>query len=120
LEKVISDANSPAWLLAAENVTRIIVLAFPLVLPLRIQDAVSKTGLVIFVMGTIIYFVTWIPLIWMPDSIWSQSSMGLLASRLTPLLPFLGIALIGRSIPYAVISVLFISLHTLHGVQNLR
>jgi hypothetical protein len=119
LEKVISDANSPPWLLAAENITRIIVFAFPLVLPLRIQDAVSKTGLVIFVIGTIIYFVTWIPLIWMPDSIWSQSAVGLLAPRLTPLLPFLGIALIGHSAPYAVFSALFISLHTWHGIQNL-
>jgi len=51
LEKVISDANSPPWLLAAENVTRIIVFTFPLVLPLQIQDAVSKTGLATFVTG---------------------------------------------------------------------
>ena len=119
MEKVISDANSPAWLLAAENITRIIVFAFPLVLPLRIQDTVSKTGLVIFVIGTIIYFVTWIPLIWMPDSIWSQSNMGLLAPRLTPLLPFLGIAMIGHSVPYAGFSILFIILHIWHGIQNL-
>ena len=119
MEKVISDANSPAWLLAAENITRIIVFAFPLVLPLRIQDTVSKTGLVIFVIGTIIYFVTWIPLIWMPDSIWSQNNMGLLAPRLTPLLPFLGIAMIGHSVPYAGFSILFIILHIWHGIQNL-
>lgn len=119
LDQVISDANSPTWLLAAENVTRIVVFAFPLLLPLRIQDNVSKTGLAIYLGGTLLYFVTWIPLIWMPDSFWSQSVAGLLAPRLTPLLPFLGIALIGHSAPYAVLSALFITLHTWHGIQNL-
>ena len=119
LVKVISDANSPIWLLAAENIVRMIVFAFPLLLPLRVQDTVSKTGLAVYLIGTLLYFITWIPLIWLPDSIWSQSAVGLLAPRLTPLLPFLGIALIGHSAPYAVVSALFIILHTWHGIQNL-
>lgn len=119
LLKVITDANSSTWLLAAENITRIIVFAFPLLLPLRFQDTISKTGLAVYLIGTLLYFITWIPLIWMPDSIWSQSAAGLLAPRLTPLLPFFGIALIGHSVPYAVLSMLFIILHTWHGVQNL-
>jgi hypothetical protein len=119
LDKVISDANSPTWLLVAENLARIVVFVFPLLLPLRLQDAVSKTGLITYLIGTLLYFITWIPLIWMPDSLWSQSAVGLLAPRLTPLLPFLGIALIGQSMPYAVLAVLFIILHTWHGIQNL-
>jgi len=119
LLKVISDANSPTWLLAAENITRMIVFVFPLLLPLRVQDTVSKIGMATYLIGMTLYFITWIPLIWMPDSIWSQSAAGLLAPRLTPLLPFLGIALIGLSAPYAVISALFIILHTWHGIQNL-
>ena len=119
LEQINSDAHSPAWLLAAENITRIIVFALPLILPLRFQDKIGKTGLAVYVVGTLIYFATWIPLVWMPDSLWSQSTVGLLAPRLTPLLSFLGIALIGRSTPYAVFSVLFIALHTWHGIQNL-
>jgi hypothetical protein len=119
LEKVVSDAYSPTWLLAAENITRIIIFAFPLLLPLQIQDGPSKMGLAIYVVGTLVYFASWLPLIWMPYSTWSQSATGLLAPRLTPLLPFLGIALIGRSTPYAVLSVFFISLHAWHGIQNL-
>ena len=119
LDKVISDANSPSWLLVAENMARIVVFAFPLLLPLRVQDAISKTGLSIYLIGTLFYFITWIPLIWMPDSLWSQSAAGLLAPRLIPLLPFLGIALIGHSMPYAVLAALFIILHTWHGLQNL-
>jgi hypothetical protein len=119
LVKVISDANSPIWLLAAENIVRMIVFAGPLLLPLRVQDTISKTGLAIYLIGTLLYFITWIPLIWMPNSLWSQSAVGVLAPRLTPFLPFLGIALIGHSAPYAVVSALFIILHTWHGIQNL-
>ena len=119
LEKVISDANSPAWLLTAENITRIIVFVFPLLLALQFRDMPGKAGLVIYVFGTLIYFASWIPLICMPTSAWSASPVGLLAPRLTPLLSFLGIALIGRSAPYAVFSVIFIALHTWHGIQNL-
>ena len=119
LEQVISDAHSPPWLLVAENVSRIIVFVFPLIMPLRLKDTTSKTGLAIYIIGTLIYFVSWIPLIWMSDSIWSQSAAGLLAPRLTPLLPSLGIALIGHSAPYAIFSIIFVSLHTWHGLQNL-
>lgn len=119
LDKVISDSNSPIWLLVAEHITRIIVFVFPLLLPLRLQDTISKTGLAIYIVGTLIYFASWIPLIWIPASIWSQSAAGLLAPRLTPLLLFLGIAMIGHSLPYAGFSILFIALHIWHGIQNL-
>ncbi len=119
LEKVISDANSPAWLLTAEGITRIIVFFFPLLLAFQFRDVSGKTGLVVYFLGTILYFASWVPLIWMPASAWSASTVGLLAPRLTPILPFLGIALIGRSAPYAIFSILFIALHTWHGIQNL-
>ncbi|WKZ35124.1 MAG: hypothetical protein QY332_16035 [Anaerolineales bacterium] len=119
LEQVVSDANSPAWLLTAESITRIIVFVFPILLALQFRDVLGKAGLVIYVFGTLIYFASWIPLIWMPASDWSASPLGLLAPRLTPLLPFLGIALIGHSAPYVVFSVIFVALHTWHGIQNL-
>ncbi len=120
IKEIISDAHSPNWLLAAENVMRILVFAFPILLPLQVKDPLSKIGLILYLGGTLIYFATWIPLLLAPDSIWSQSTIGLLAPRLTPILPFIGIALIGNSIPYAFISALFVALHTWHGVQNLR
>jgi hypothetical protein len=119
MEQVISDSHSPVWLLMAENIIRVIVFAFPLLLPLQIKNGMSKTGLVIYLAGTLIYFASWIPIIWATDSVWSQSTIGLLVPRITPLLSFLGIALVGQSIPYAVMSVIFIALHTLHGIKNL-
>ena len=117
LEEITSDAHSPAWLLAAENLTRIVVFAFPLLLALQVKDGLGKTGLAIYLAGLLIYFASWIPLFWTPQSGWDM--MILLLPRVTPLLAFMGIALIGHSRFYAFASVLFILLHTIHGIQNL-
>ena len=118
-EKVLSDAFSPQWLLVLENVTRLAIFLLPLFIPLQLENRGSKHGLIIFIVGTLIYFAAWLPLLLDPESAWSNSTAGLLAPRLTPLLPFLGIALIGGSWTYATLSLAFIFLHTLHGIQNL-
>ena len=114
-EAITSDAHSPPWLLAAENLTRMIVFALPLLLPLQLKDI----GLAIYLAGTLIYFTSWLPLLLAPASPWSNSPIGLLAPRLTPFLSFLGIALLSHSRPYALISAVFIALHTCHGIQIL-
>ncbi len=118
-ERIISDAFSPIWLLALENITRMVVFALPLLIPLRLNDRLSKAGLSLFIAGTIIYFASWLPLLLAPTSTWSQSASGLLAPRLTPLLPFFSIALLGRNWLYATASVVFIFAHTLHGIHNI-
>ena len=117
LEEVISDAHSPAWLLAAENLTRIVVFAFPLLLAFQVKDRLGKTGLAIYLAGLLIYFASWIPLVWTPQSGWD--AVILLLPRVSPLLAFLGIAMVGHSRFYAFASILFITLHTIHGIQNL-
>ena len=118
-DAIISDAHSPKWLLFAENFSRILVFALPLLLPLQWKDAWSKAGLALYIIGTVIYFGSWLPLISAPKSGWSSSSVGLLAPRLTPWLSFLGIAMTGGSWLYGVIAAVFICFHTWHGIQNL-
>ena len=115
---ITSDAHSPKWLLIAENLTRILVFAFPLLLPLQMKAAWSRVGLAVYILGTLVYFASWLPLMFAPNSAWSTSTLGLLGPRLTPFLSFLGIALIGNSWPYGLISAVFIFLHTWHGIQN--
>lgn len=118
-EAITSDAHSPKWLLVAESIARVLVFVFPLLLPIQVKDAWSKAGLAVYCLGTLIYFGSWLPLLMAPDSAWSQSAAGLLAPRLTPFLPFLGIALVCNAWPYGVISAVFIIFHTWHGIQNL-
>ena len=118
--RVTSDAHSPKWLLIVESVTRIFVFALPLLLPLQVKEAWSKAGLVVYPLGTLIYFASWLPLMLAPASAWSNSTPGLLAPRLTPFLSFLGIALVGNAWLYGILSALFIFFHTWHGIQNLE
>ena len=118
--RLTSDAHSPAWQLFAENGVRILVFALPLLIPLQLRDQLSRTGLVVYILGTLIYFASWVPLMLSPLSLWSQSAIGALAPFVTPIIVFTGIALIGHSWGYGLISLLFIVLHTLHGTQNLQ
>ncbi len=117
--RITSDAHSPAWLLIAENVSRMAVFALPLLFPLRMKDLPGRAGLLAFLLGSLIYFASWLPLLLAPGSVWSNSAAGLLAPRLTPLLALLGIALIGHAWPYGVLVGVFVLLHTWHGLQNL-
>lgn len=116
--RITSDSFSPKWLLITENVSRIFVFMLPLLMPLQLKDITSKAGLWIYIIGTLVYFASWLPILFAPQSAWSNSPAGLLAPRLTPFLVFLGIALIGHSWPYGVIAALLIFVHTWHGVQN--
>ncbi len=118
--RITSDSASPKWLLAVETTARLVLFILPILLPLQVKSLWAKSGLALYIFGTLIYFATWMPLLWMSDSAWSNSPVGLLAPRLTPFLPFLGIALIGESWPYGIISAIFIFFHTAHGLQNLN
>lgn len=117
--RITSDEHSPAWLLMGENLMRMLVFALPLLIPLQTRNDWGKAGLAIYLLGTLLYFASWLPLLLAPHSAWSNSVPGLFAPRLTPYLPFLGIALIGQSWIYGILAAIFIGLHTWHGVQNL-
>ena len=121
--RITSDAHSPQWLLVAENVTRIVVFALPLLMPLprgeEWQSVLPRAGLIVYIAGTLVYFASWLPLLLAPASAWSNSLPGLLAPRLTPFLSFLGIALLAGNWPYGLLSAVFIFSHTWHGIQNL-
>lgn len=111
-----SDAGVPRPVLVAEHVLRIAVFIWPLFLPLRWQDPEGRTGLALFLLGVLGYFAAWLPLLYLPDTPWSRSAAGLLAPAYTPLLWLCGIALVGRSWPYAVLALLFVGVHVYHNV----
>lgn len=117
--RITSDGLSPRLLLLAENTTRVLTFTLPLLLPLQVKNVGSQVGLAVYTLGTLVYFVSWHPLMFAPGSPWSDNPFGLLAPRLTPFLSFLGIALIGNAMPYDVLSALFIFFHTWHGNQNI-
>jgi hypothetical protein len=111
-----SDAGVQKPVLLAEQVLRIAVFIWPLLLPLRWQDPSGQAGLILYVEGMLIYFASWLPLIYRPETAWSRSTAGLLAPAYTPLVWLMGIALIGGSWPYALLSLAFVGLHIYHNI----
>jgi hypothetical protein len=114
----------PAFLTYGESISRIIVFILTLLMPLNIITAIQKKGLFFYASGTIIYFASWIILIYFPDSDWSNSILGFMAPAYTPFFWLIGIGLIGDSfyfnLPFRrwffiLASIIFLVFHNLHA-----
>ena len=73
-----SDAGVSRSVLWAENVLRIVVFLWPLLLPLSWWDQRGRAGLAVYALGVLIYFASWLPLIYASEAAWSKSAAGLL------------------------------------------
>ena len=116
--------NIPNWLNIAENILRVVVFLLPLLLVLSLETKTQKTGLFIYTIGLLIYFASWLWQMYFPDSNWSSSLIGHMAPAYTPIVIFVGIAMIGQQsfIPfpqvgtiYCILSVAFIIVHSYHA-----
>jgi len=105
------------WVLLIENILRLAVMVLPLFMPLRWNTSHNKLGMAVNVIGMLVYFASWIPLMVAPESVWSNSLPGFLAPAYTPLLWLVGIGLIGGWLPYLILSVVFVGVHVSHWGQ---
>lgn len=112
----VSDAGVSQFVLAAEWALRIGAFAWALFLPLRWNRRPGRAGLLVYSLGVLVYFASWLPLILLPESHWGTSAAGLLAPAYTPLIWRSGIALVGGSRGYAVLSLLFVVVHVYHHI----
>jgi hypothetical protein len=92
-------------------------------MPIRTETPIQKIGLTLYFTGTIIYFLSWLAQMYIPQSTWSLSLFGSLAPAYTPLIWLIGIGLIGsslyfaspyRSWMYITLSIIFIAFHLSH------
>jgi hypothetical protein len=91
------------WAIAyGENFSRTIVMILPLLMPLSLETFSQKTGLLIYGIGLICYFASWMALIVYPASSWSTSAIGYVAPALTPLIWLIGIGMIGARLYFDV------------------
>lgn len=113
----------PVHITYGENIFRVLIFALMLFMPLKIVSPVQKQGQAIYIIGLIIYFGSWLMLMFAPESQWSKSLFGFMAPAYTPLFWLGGIALIGdssyfhfpyRRVFFALFSVLFLIFHNLH------
>ena len=113
----------PAFITYGENISRAVVFMLTLLMPLSIMTTTQKRGLFLYLSGTILYFASWLVLIYLPESGWSNSIFGFMAPAYTPLLWLIGIGLIGNSfyfnLPYrrwffVLTSIIFLIFHNFH------
>jgi hypothetical protein len=69
-------------------------------MPLKISTNTQKKGFALYAAGTLLYFTSWLMLIYFPNSMWSKSVFGFLAPAYTPLFWLIGIGFIGNALHF--------------------
>ena len=120
----VFSKNIPSFITTGENVFRLIVFTLPVLMPIKFETQSQKLGLWLYIAGTVVYFLSWLAQIVLPQSAWSTSAFGFLAPAYTPLIWLAGIGLIGsalyfsspyRSWMYIALSVVFVGFHLSHA-----
>jgi len=115
----------PTFLTYGENISRTIVFMLTLLMPLCITTLTQKRGLYIYIVGTLLYFTSWVVLIIFPNSEWSNSIIAFTAPAYTPLLWLVGIGLTGNSFYFNLpfrrwffisTSIIFLIFHNFHTI----
>jgi hypothetical protein len=113
----------PSSITYGENISRLLMFVFISFMPLKIITNKQKNGLILYVVGVLLYFVAWLILMYFPNTTWSNSVLGLLAPAYTPLVWLVGIGFIGNAlffkIPYKrwlyfLVVIIFLIFHNWH------
>jgi hypothetical protein len=56
----IFERDIPKPIVFGENTFRIVVLLMPLFMPLRVQTNIQETGVLLYLMGIVVYFASWL------------------------------------------------------------
>lgn len=114
----------PWYIAIIENISRIVVFVLPLILRLEFKSQQQKVGFAIYIIGVLLYFLSWMMQILYPDSDWSTSVFGFMAPAYSTILWLLGIGLIGvkswLKIPYhylvyIFVAFIFVVFHSIHS-----
>lgn len=113
----------PPPLAFIENSLRAVVFGLPFAMPLSVSTPAQRRSLFIFGLGSLVYFSSWLALIFSPDSPWSKSALGFMAPAYTPALWLFGLAALGRQLfwgrfyrwwMYVMVSSGFLAAHIAH------
>ena len=117
------NRDIPPLMRYGENTLRIAVMVLLFLMPLDMTTAVQRRGLWLFLAGTLVYLLAWIPLMVAPLSEWSTSRAGFLAPAYTPLLWLIGLGLTGGRLHgplpfkpwiYVLLACAFVAVHVTH------
>ncbi len=110
------NGTAPRWVLIIENIFRGGAMLLPIILPINTGNRFFRSGLVVFIVGTLIYFASWLWLIWYPESTAAHSAWLRFAPAYTPIIWFVGLSMMSNSILLLILSVVFIGFHVMEYV----
>lgn len=105
------DDAASKCLLVAENIFRLSAMIYPFFFKINPQLEYFKMGVFLYGLGMAMYLASWAYLMFFPDASLSQSALMRFAPAYTPLIWFMGIALISGSQLFPILIIGFISLH---------
>ena len=107
-----------------ETIFRIITIAFSVIMEINIDGKTGNIGLVVYIIGVLIYFCSYFIVIKLPAISFNNNIAVLLAPYWTSVLWLTGIGLTGNKlfvnmpyhyVIYIAISIMFAILHSIHG-----
>jgi len=121
-EHYLKNINHP--IVTIETIARIITIAFSAIMAITINNQIGKIGLIVYIIGALIYFCSYFIVIKFPITSFNNNLVIILAPYWTSVLWLIGIGLLGNklfiNIPYhymiyIVISIIFAIIHSIHG-----
>jgi len=128
LTPALFNKDIPDVLLYGENIVRILMFAMPSFFSIGISTKTQKRGLALYLAGVALNYLGYGALIIFPDSAWSTSMAGFVASAYTNLFWIIGLSLLGekfyfperlryRPVFFLAPGFIFLILHITHAVM---
>jgi len=90
------NENIPPILVMGENIARIFVFGMPLFFSVGLSTRTQKRGLALYLVGIVLYYLSYLLLIWAPDTAWSNSLVGFAAPAYINIFWMSGLGLLGE------------------------
>ncbi len=105
----------------AELVLRIAIFALPLIICVDYENPKLYKYLSVFVIGTLVYFISWLLIIYCPGLAFTRTWWIQLAPAYLPVIWLIALALMGkRSTWFIPVSIIFVTVHTISTYLKLR
>jgi hypothetical protein len=107
-----------------ETVVRIMTIAFSVIMVIKLDNNIGKVGLVVYIIGVLIYFCSYFIVIKVPAISFHNNLIVLLAPYWTSVLWLISIGLLGNKLfinihyhytAYIILSIVFAIIHSIHG-----
>jgi hypothetical protein len=118
------NSNIPPLISTGEKLGRIIIFGLPVFMRLNITAPTGKIGFLTLILGIIVYFTSWLLLIFFPKSSWAKSAIGFTAPAYSIIIWLIGFAFTANSYyfkieyskwHYMLPSILFTGFHFSHS-----